>query len=167
MTEPEYIDYFEGLARKNVLIGHNAEQCRFFYNEDDGLTALRESLRNKLHYPALVLDAYADSVFAEHDNPRLRVTGGISILVRTDSRDRESQRIGRQHAQGIARSILQRLRFDCRTPSGALFLRKIQLNLDFEGEPTPVLDGTIGWAYGIVMTMPTNMAVQVDDWSDL
>ncbi|MBD2700151.1 hypothetical protein IC229_05860 [Spirosoma sp. BT702] len=165
MTEQQYIDYFEGLATRHKAILHNAETHKsFFVVHDDNLTEVETAVRNSLSLPALLLDQYFDEEDTEHDNNRLRVLGGLSIICKTEAGNTQSFREARQEARRIARRILNKVRKDCRY-GGALFDQNVMISFQAQGEPTPIIGGSAtGWGYAFTLLKPMTVAIDGDDW---
>lgn len=166
MTEQEYIDYFEGLASKHRAIRHDpAGRKAFYVVHDDNLTELMQAIP-EMALPALLLDQYYDELDTENDNNRLRVLGGVSVICKVEPGNRQSVRDGRAEARRIVRSILNRVKKDCRY-GGALASKTVLLSNSFSGEPTGIMGGTAtGWGYPFTLQMPTSTAVVADDWLD-
>ena len=168
MTEQEYIDYFEGLASRHTAILHTAEQPRFFVAHDNNYTEVDKKVRSGLRLPAVVLDQYYDDLDRSQDNFRLRIMGGLSILVKCRAQDPLDVRRARQVARQIALSFINRMYRDCRQPTGLLFGHRIVPTTRFEGEPTQTIaEIATGWGYPFEWQMPTTVALNSDDWTDL
>lgn len=169
MTEPEYIAYFEDLARKNRAISHSDDRPAFFVVRDNNTTELDQALRNKLNLPALLLDPYFDDLDTEHDNNRLMVQGGLAVICKVETGNVKSIRDARDEARRIARQFLNRVRRETRTPGSYLSTKRITMAHANQGEMTDVIGGGIasGWGYPFTLTMPTTVAVEPDDWHDL
>lgn len=167
MTEAEYIAYFENLARQHSAIRHDpdADRRAFYVVHDDNLTELMQAIPN-MALPALLLDQYYDELDSENDNNRLRVLGGVSIICKVEPGNTQSVRESRAEARRIVRSILNRVRKDCRF-GGILAKQTMLMSTSMSGEPTGIMGGTAtGWGYSFTLLMPTSTAVVAGDWLD-
>ncbi|GAB3958151.1 hypothetical protein GCM10028805_51920 [Spirosoma harenae] len=167
MTESEYIAYFENIAAQHAAIRHNVENRKaFFVVHDDNLSELETAIPN-MSLPALLLDQYYDDLDAESDNKRITVLGGISIICKVEMGNTKSIRQAREQARQIARSILNRLRYECQM---GLVANQPYIKLSFNqnGSPTPAIAGgsATGWGYSFELLMPTKTAIKAEDWLD-
>lgn len=170
MTEPEYIAYFENLAKQHKAVLHtdDPKDQHFFVVKDDNRTEVENAIRNGLKFPAVLLDQYMDNLETDSDNYRLRIMGGISVLVTCTVKPEDIRR-ARDEARTIALSFLKRMRRDCLYARGALAMRNIKPDTTFQGEPVELLgSGTAtGWGYPFEWLLPTQVVVDAGDWSDL
>lgn len=168
MSEPDYIAYFENLARNHRAIGHGDDRKAFYVVDDDNLSELENALRNELSLPALLLDQYFDEDDTESDNNRLKILGGFSIICPCEIGNVQSIREARATARQIARSIKSRLRKDS-FYGGALYEQQIMVSFSMQGEKTPVIGGGLatGWGYSFELLMPDQLAIDPSDWLDL
>jgi hypothetical protein len=168
MTEEEYIAYFEDLASKNVHIQHSSQQPRVYITHGNSRTEIDQAVRSGLKLPCVVLDQYYDDFDRTHDNFRLRIMGGLTVLTKCRVSDPKDVRRAQNEARKIAISFINRMYKDCRHPSGELFDRRIIPSTVFQGEPAPPVGGeATGWGYPFEWEMPTSVAVNPDDWTDL
>lgn len=169
MNEQDYIDYFRELASKHTAIQHTDQKPHFYVMRDDDLGGLNAALGNSgdLRLPALVLDQYLDDLNRENDNFRYTISGGISVLVQCQVSDPTDVRRAQSEARRIALSIINRMFYDCRNPNGSLYGKRLTPSEKFPGEPFPLLKDSTGWGYPFDWTLPTSVALNADDWSDL
>lgn len=167
MTEQDYIDYFEELARRHTAIGHTVEQPRFHVVRQDNLTELTKAVRSRLLLPCVVIDQYYDELLRTNDNYRLRIQGGLSILVRCQQSSPDDLRRAQAEARTIALSFVNRMYADSRKPGTVLAVRRVTVATEFTGEPYPVVaEIATGWGYAIDWLVPTTVPVDPADWSD-
>ncbi|QIP14750.1 hypothetical protein G8759_20075 [Spirosoma aureum] len=168
MSEQEYIDYFEYLARQHKALLHTDTEPRFYVLRDDNRADLEQAVRSKLLLPALVLDQYYDDLDRSSDNFRATILGGLSVLVKCKKQDPDDVRRARAEARQLALSFINRMYRDCRHPNGILASKRINPSMQFQGEPAPILaEIATGWGYPFEWSMPTSVAVSPDDWADL
>jgi len=168
MSEQEYIDYFEALAKSHKAIRHTPEKPRFFVANDNNYTEVEKKVRSGLNLPAIVIDQYYDDLDRSNDNYLAQVMGGITVLVKCKGADPVDVRRARAEARAIALSFINRMYYDCRFPKGTLYNKRIIPSTRFEGEPTPTIaEIATGWGYPFEWKMPTTVALSPDDWSDL
>ena len=167
MTETQYINYFETLARLNTTINHTDEVPRFYVTRQDNLTELVLALRNRLQLPCVVIDQYYDELLRTNDNYRLRIQGGLSVLVRCTKSSPDDVRRAQSEARTIALSFLNRMYLDSRTPGTLLHTNRVTVATEFNGEAYPtVAEIATGWGYAIDWLAPTSVTVEPADWSD-
>lgn len=167
MSEPEYIAYFEFIARKHRAIAHSDTQTSFFVVKDDNLAEVQQAVRDTLHLPALLLDQYIDDVLTDNDNYRLLVKGGFSVLETFESGNQVDMRQARAEARRIAGTIINRIRRDCLAATGPLASFRILPGSTYSGDDTPIVSNTsVGWSYNFMWTMPRAVALNPDDWLD-
>ncbi|GAB3550515.1 hypothetical protein [Spirosoma fluminis] len=168
MSEQEYIDYFRNLATKHTAIQHSETNNRFYVASDNNRTSLDQAVRKKLKLPAVVIDQYLDDLDRTSDNYRLKIYGGVSVLVTCNGKDPDDVRRAQAEARIIALSFVNRMYRDCRHPQGLLVNKRIIPSTEFEGEPAQTIaEIAAGWGYPFEWTMPTTVAVSADDWLDL
>lgn len=168
MTEQDYIDYFSDLATKNLAIGHTPDQPRFYVIHDNNMKELTNAMRN-LRVPALLIDQYYDDIDRTNDNPRLVISGGLSVLVKCKTGDIKDVRRAREEARQIARQFLNRMFRDSRTPGTVLCRqgRAVTVSTQYQGEPIEDMENFAGWGYPFVWTVAQNVAVVNTEWDDL
>ncbi|QIP16823.1 hypothetical protein G8759_31360 [Spirosoma aureum] len=168
MNELDYIAYFENLARQHKALRHSEQECHFFVVSDSSKAEIEQAIAKKLRLPALLLDQYLDDLETGHDNFRLRVMGGVTVLVKCQSGDAQDRRRARDEARTIALSLLNRMRRDVRTAGSALQQKGVVLDIEFKGEPAPfVLQSADGWGYGFEWLLPTSVKIDAEQWLDL
>lgn len=167
MSETEYVEYFEELARQHVAIRHTASAPRFYVAQDNNKTVIDKQMRNA-KFPLVLLDQYYDDIDRTNDNYRLNVMGGLSVVVKCKAEEPADVRRARTEARSIALQFINRMFFDCRDSTGLLFSKRITPSTQFEGEPTPIFGGTAaGWGYPFEWKLPTTVAVDRSVWGDL
>ncbi|RYC69820.1 MULTISPECIES: hypothetical protein [Spirosoma] len=169
MTEQDYIDYFARLASQHTAIRHSAAEPRFYVVHDDNRTELELALRNKLYLPCLLLDQYYDDQDRTADNHRLRILGGLAVLVKCNPADPADKRRARTEARTIALQFVNRMFDDCRRPTSLLGQKRVVAAKETNGEPTPVIGSGVatGWGYSFEWVLPTRVATQPGTWLDL
>ncbi|QJD79553.1 hypothetical protein [Spirosoma rhododendri] len=168
MTEQDYIDYFTDLATKNLAIGHTPDRPRFYVIHDNNMSELTNAMRN-LRVPALLIDQYYDDIDRTQDNPRLRISGGLNVLVKCNTGDTKDVRRAREEARQIARQFLNRMFNDSRTPGSVLCRqgRAVTVSTQYQGEPMADMQNYAGWGYPFEWTVAQNVAVVNNEWDDL
>lgn len=166
MTEQQYIAYFEGLALRSTLIRHSLKEPHFFMATNDNFQEVEKAVRNRLHFPALVLDQYVDDILTRQDNYRTQIKGGFSVLCKvTNSAD--GVRLAQADARVIAQKFFFRLRIDIQKRQD-LNLKDVYLDPDLQGQPAPLIGGiAAGWGYEFELIAPLNVSINPDDWFDL
>jgi hypothetical protein len=167
MTQQEYIDYFEELARSSNHIKHTDATPRFYVVKNNDYSVIMRNTRT-LKLPCILIDQYYDTPSRTNDKFMTTITGGVTVLVALRKGDENDIYRAEQEAAQIALKFVNRMYFDCRDPRGKLYSKRMVPSTEYEGEPFPTMtDVAAGWGYPFELEIPASFAVDAGDWSDL
>lgn len=159
--------YFEELASKHKLIGHQAGvKDAFFYVENPyGLSEIDNALRNTLSFPALILDT-PDGLVSDNTTKSYTDTINVSFAVVTRADDPISIRSARALCKSIGMSVVARVVTDARNK---LLIADKHIPVRFESDYSPIgpmIDAVYGYQFALQIICPFGFSVDSGNWLD-
>jgi hypothetical protein len=159
--------YFERAAVK--LLGHTEAKPAYFINtETSDVSDIETAIANGIKLPALILDAFDDTIQNRSDSVRTRLTAAITVIATYDQGNAKDLRKVRNQCRDIGRKIVMQMHRDNMMPlSGVLIKQKIHLEKEeVNGMYIGPMRGIFtGWAYEFAWYLPDNLMYGSEDWS--
>ena len=159
--------YFERAAVK--LLGHTEAKPAYFINtETSDVSDIENAIANGIKLPALILDAFDDSIQNRSDSVRTRITAAITVITIYDQGNAASLRKARNRCRDIGKKIVMQMHRDNMMPlSGVLIKQKIHLEKEeIPGMYIGPMRGIFtGWAYEFAWYLPENLMYGAEDFA--
>lgn len=169
MNEIEYINYFEGLARKNSVLKHAPEgnQKSFFCINNPYETAeFDEAIRDSAGSTVLLLDA-PTGYLSDNGSGNCTQTTKIEFLV-VERSSKEDIRTTRAHCFQTGLDILARIGSDARKktiiPGRSIYFMNESITYDVVG---PINVDYYGYAFTFSFVCPFSFSSKTGAWTDV
>lgn len=151
--------YFESAAVK--LLGHSEDKPAYFVNsQTTDVSDIENAISNGIKLPALILDAYDDTIMNRSDSVRTRITAAITVIKTYDQGNARDLRAARNQCREIARKIIMKMHRDNMIQlDGILIKQKIHVEKE---EITGMYIGPMrgvftGWTYEFAWYLPDDI----------